>query len=102
VILDMVLNESINRIAIVGRTESVGHVGANNCVVQNNWFPQCGGGGALNQRYCNGNGQNCAEAGDGFIGMFAMNMAWTWSTRFGDPADDHITSAAFSPAENYI
>lgn len=96
-VLDMAIHEGTGRLAIVGRTGSLGHPGAGNCQVIPGWLPQCAGGGAYHQIYHNGNGQNGATASDGFIAWFSLDMGWIWSTRFGGTTEDHITSAVFAP-----
>lgn len=96
-VLDMAMHENSNRLAIVGRTESIGHPGAGNCQVLDDWLPQCAGGGAFHQIYHNSNGQNGGAAADGLIAWFSLNLDWVWSTRFGGPVEDYITAAHFSP-----
>jgi hypothetical protein len=95
-VLDMALHEGSNRLAIVGRTESIGNAGPG-CQVFSGQLPQCYGGNAFYEACHNSNCQNGGTLADGLIAWFSLDLDWVWSTRFGGPTEDYITAAHFTP-----
>lgn len=95
-VLDMALHEGTNRLAIVGRTESIGHTGGA-CQVITGQLPRCYGGNAFYEACHNSNCQNGGVLADGLIAWFSLDLDWVWSTRFGGPTEDYITAAHYTP-----